>query len=119
MVRTITFTICPDIPGNVIYLTFFVLQPEHEQVNRRDRQPDHPRRGQHRRRFTLGHLHRNSALQNTIVSGTVFNTSGCLTLVFHSNAVGTGVWAAGFQCTTPCEHPTSVAAMPEAIRQPL
>jgi len=106
-----TFTLCPDIPGNVIYLTFFNFNLNTSGPGGTDYLTIHD--GDNTGEITLG-TYSGTGLQNTIVSGTVFNTSGCLTLVFHSNGVGTGVWAAGFQCTTPCEHPTSAAVMSEA-----
>ena len=56
-----------------------------------------------------------TALQNLIVSGTVFNTTGCLTLVFQSNGTGVGNFSAGFQCTVPCQNPSAVATMTESM----
>ncbi|HRH69505.1 MAG TPA: PKD domain-containing protein [Flavobacteriales bacterium] len=106
-----TFTLCPDIPGNVVYLTFFNFNLNTSGPGGTDYLTIYD--GDNTGEITLG-TYSGTSLQNIIVSGTVFNTTGCLTLVFHSNAVGTGVWAAGFQCTTPCEHPTSVAVMSEA-----
>lgn len=107
----ITFTICPDVPGNVIYLTWFVFNlstegPGADNLTIYD--------GDNTGATTLG-TYSGSALQNIVVSGTVFNTTGCLTLVFHSNGTGTGEFAAGFQCTVPCQHPIAEATMPGAI----
>ncbi|MBL7983675.1 MAG: PKD domain-containing protein, partial [Flavobacteriales bacterium] len=108
-----TFTICPDVPGNVIYLTFtnFDLdqsgpQNSWDQLSIFD--------GDNTSALPLGDYTGNS-LQNIIISGTVFNTSGCLTLVFQSNNVGTGVFAASFQCTIPCQNPTASAVMSETV----
>ena len=108
-----TFTICPDVPGNVIYLTFtnFDLdqsgpQNSWDQLSIFD--------GDNTSALPLGDYTGNS-LQNIIISGTVFNTSGCLTLVFQSNSVGTGVFAASFQCTIPCQNPTASAVMSETV----
>ena len=107
--ENITFTICPDVPGNVIYLTWFVFDlstqgPQADALTIYD--------GDQASGTSLG-TYSGSSLQNLIVSGTVFNTTGCLTLVFHSNGSGTGNFAAGFQCTIPCEYPTAVASMSE------
>lgn len=106
-----TFTLCPDIPGNVIYLTFFNFNLNTSGPNPVDNLTIYD--GDNTGALTLG-TYTGTGLQNIIVSGTVLNTTGCLTLVFNSNGNGTGVFAAGFQCTTPCEHPTAVAQMSEA-----
>lgn len=106
-----TFTICPDVPGNVVYLTWFVFNlstqgPNADYLSIYD--------GDNTGATGLGTYH-GSELQNLIVSGTVFNTTGCLTLVFHSNGAGTGNFSCGFQCTTPCEHPIAAAVMSEPV----
>lgn len=108
-----TFTLCPDVPGNVIYLTFsnFALD-QSGAPNTWDNLTIYD--GDNTSALTLG-TYTGSQLQNLIVSGTVFNLTGCLTLVFQSNSVGTGVFAASFQCTIPCEHPTSAAVMSEPV----
>ena len=48
-----------------------------------------------------------------IVHASFANTSGCLTVEFTSNEMGTGVFAAGITCSKPCEPPTAVAVMSE------
>lgn len=48
-----------------------------------------------------------------IVSASFTNTSGCLTVEFFSNEMGTGVFAASIFCTHPCEPPTASAVMSE------
>lgn len=105
-----TFTICPDSPGNVIYLTWFVFDLNTDGPNPLDRLSIYD--GANTGATPLG-TYSGTSLQNLIVSGTVFNTTGCLTLVFQSNGGGTGNFAAGFQCTVPCLNPTSVATMSE------
>ncbi|MFZ1692349.1 MAG: PKD domain-containing protein, partial [Flavobacteriales bacterium] len=45
-----------------------------------------------------------------IVSASFGNPTGCLTLVFTSNATGTGDFAANITCFQPCEPPTAVAS---------
>lgn len=44
-----------------------------------------------------------------IIGASFANTSGCLTLVFTSNDIGTGVFGAAITCYQPCEPPTAVA----------
>ena len=108
-----TFTICPDVPGNVIYLTFLTFnldqsgpQNSWDVLSIFD--------GDNTSALSLGD-YQGTTLQNIIVSGTVFNVTGCLTLVFHSNNVGEGIFAASLQCTIPCEHPTAAAVMSESV----
>jgi gliding motility-associated-like protein len=48
-----------------------------------------------------------------IVSASFDNPSGCLTVHFTSNETGTGVFAAGITCYTPCEPPIASAVMSE------
>ena len=100
------------MPGNVIYLTWFVFNLSTQGPNPATTSP-----------FTTviipakphwAHIPE-SALQDIVVSGTVFNPTGCLTLVFNSNGAGIGNFAAGFQCTIPCQNPFAIATMPEAI----
>ncbi|MDX9751850.1 MAG: PKD domain-containing protein, partial [Flavobacteriales bacterium] len=102
-----TFTICPDQPGNVIYLNWVIFELSTQGPN-----PDNLAiyDGDNTSATFMGSYTGNQ-LQGLIVSGTVFNTSGCLTLVFTSNGSGTGNFAAGFQCTVPCANPTAVASM--------
>ncbi|MBK8499177.1 MAG: gliding motility-associated C-terminal domain-containing protein [Flavobacteriales bacterium] len=106
-----TFTICPDVPGNVIYLTWFVFNLSTAGTND-DNLTIYD--GDNTSALSLG-SYTGTQLQNLIVSGTVFNTTGCLTLVFQSNNTGVGNFSAGFQCTVPCQNPTSVATMTEPV----
>lgn len=105
-----TFTICPDVPGNVVYLTWFVFDLNTDGPAPLDRLNIYD--GDNTSATHLG-SYTGTSLQNLIVSGTVFNTTGCLTLVFQSNGSGTGNFAAGFQCTVPCSNPTASATMSE------
>ncbi len=102
-----TFTICPDQAGNVVYLNWIVFDLSTEGQN-----PDQLAiyDGNSTAATFMG-SYTGTQLQGLIVSGTVFNTTGCLTLVFTSNGSGTGNFAASFQCTVPCEYPTAVATM--------
>ncbi len=107
------FTLCPDVPGNVIYFTFsnFDLDQSGPQ-NSWDNLSIYD--GDNTGATYLG-SYTGDALQNLIVSGSVLNITGCLTLVFQSNSVGTGVWAASFSCTIPCQNPNASAFMSEAV----
>jgi gliding motility-associated-like protein len=109
--ESFTFTICPDIPGNVIYLTWFVFNLSTAGQND-DNLTIYD--GDNTSALSLG-SYTGTGLQNLVVSGTVFNTTGCLTLVFESNGTGVGNFSAGFQCTTPCLNPTASAFMNEPV----
>jgi gliding motility-associated-like protein len=104
-------TICPDVPGNVIYLTWFVFD-----LSTAGNPDDYIAiyDGDNTGATSLG-VYTGQDLQNIIVSGTVFNTTGCLTLEWWSNGTGIGNFSAGFQCTTPCSNPTAVASMSEPV----
>lgn len=52
----------------------------------------------------LGMFEGNS-LQGQVISASAQNSSGCLTVRFNSNAVGTGTFLAGLQCGPPCSAP--------------
>ena len=109
--ENLTFTICPDVPGNVIYLTWFVFDLS-TAGNNDDNLTIFD--GDNTGSTSLG-SYTGSDLQNLVVSGTVFNTTGCLTLVFQSNGQGIGNFSAGFQCTTPCSNPIAAAVMNEPV----
>ncbi len=109
--ETYVFTICPDVPGNVIYLTWFVFDLS-TAGNNDDNLTIYD--GDNTSATSLG-TYTGTDLQNLIVSGTVFNVTGCLTLEWHSNNTGTGNFSCGFSCTTPCEHPLAAAVMSEPV----
>jgi len=107
-----TFTICPDVPGNVIQVDFsaFSLWTS-PNPNSSDRLfiYDGPNVGS----ATLGSYTGNQ-LQGVQVTGTINNPTGCLTFVFQANPNGNtqGIfpgWEAIITCTTPCASPVSAA----------
>ncbi|MFN8698082.1 MAG: PKD domain-containing protein [Flavobacteriales bacterium] len=108
----LTMTICPDNPGDVISLDFvaFALQ-----TNPNGNQSDYLSiyDGDSTGAPSLGDYTGNS-IQGLQVTGTVNNTSGCLTLVFSDNGAP-NTTAPGFEalvsCTTPCAPPTGVSAI--------
>lgn len=105
-----TVVICSDTPGDAISLTWvvFTLSPTG---------PNPPDRiliwdGNSTAETFLGE-YTGASLQGLITSATSFNTSGCLTVQFISNANGTGNFAASITCYTPCERPLAAATMTE------
>ncbi len=105
-----TVTICPDIPGDAISLNwvFFALSQQLPNPLDRIRIWD----GDNTSATFMGE-YTGTALQGLVSSATIYNISGCLTVQFISNAGGTGNFAAGITCYTPCERPTAVATMTE------
>ena len=101
-----TLVLCPDTPGDVVQLTFnaFALQTS-PNANNSDYLSIFD--GNSTAAPTLGDYTGNS-IQGLQVTGTVNNTSGCLTLVFSANGAanaGSPGFEAAIQCTTPCANP--------------
>ena len=105
-----TVTICPDIPGDAISLNwvFFALSTQGPNPLDRILLWD----GDNTSATPLGQ-YTGSQLQGLITSTTNMNATGCITVQFISNGAGTGNFAAGITCYTPCERPTAVATMSE------
>jgi len=105
-----TVTICPDVPGDAITLSWGNVNLSLTGPN----PPDMIRifDGDNTGAASLGN-YTGTELQNINTSATTFNTTGCLTVQFISNANGVGDFAAGIFCYTPCERPTAVATMSE------
>lgn len=105
-----TVVICSDTPGDAISLTWvvFTLSPTGPNPPDRIRIWD----GNSTAETFLGE-YTGTDLQGLITSATSFNTSGCLTVQFISNANGTGNFAASITCYTPCERPMAEASMTE------
>ena len=102
-----TMILCPDVPGDVVQLTFsaFALQTS-QNANNSDYLSIFD--GNSTAGMTLGD-YTGTALQGTQVTGTVNNTSGCLTLVFNTSGAENTTFP-GFEATisttTPCANPT-------------
>ncbi|MBS1581637.1 MAG: gliding motility-associated C-terminal domain-containing protein [Bacteroidetes bacterium] len=110
--ENITATICPDVPGDAISLNFITFNLSTQGPNPIDRLAifDGPSTASPSLGFYTG-----TELQGLVATATAFNTSGCLTVQFTSNANGTGIFAASISCFTPCEPPTAVATMSEPV----
>lgn len=106
-----TVIICPNVPGDGISLNWLIFTLSGAQPN-----PDRIRLwdGDGTDAPYLGEYFGND-LQGLVVSATTFNTSGCLTVQFISNGTGTGNFAAGISCFTPCDRPEAIAVMSEAV----
>lgn len=101
-----THTICPDTPGGAISLNFITFNLSAAGVAPVDFMAIYDGNGTGAP--LLGTWTGNS-LQGQVVSASAGNPTGCLTIVFHSNNTGTGVFAASISCYQPCARPTAVA----------
>ncbi len=105
-----TFTICPDNPGDVIQVEF-VAFALYQSPNPNNSDYLFIYDGDDASATGLG-SYTGNALQGLPVTGTINNTSGCLTFVFQSNPNGSGTfpgWEANVSCTTPCATPTAAS----------
>jgi gliding motility-associated-like protein len=107
-------TICPDIPGDAVNLDFITFNLSNQNTatppgNNADNFCIYD--GNSTSATSLG-CYGGTGLQGLVVSCTSFNTSGCITVEFHSNSAGTGNFAATITCTTPCTRPTAVLTAP-------
>lgn len=110
-----TMTICPDNPGDVVQLTFsaFNLQVSPGQGNS-DYLTIYD--GDNTNANSLGTY--TGVQNNLVVTGSIYNETGCLTIVFSPNGpanVNSPGWSALISCTTPCANPV----MNSAIVNPL
>jgi gliding motility-associated-like protein len=107
---TFTFTLCPDNPGDVISVQFVAFSLfQSPNPNNSDYLAIFD--GDNTGEATLG-SYTGDALQGIPVTGTVVNTTGCMTFVFTSGANSPGNfpgWEALISCTTPCDNPTAAS----------
>jgi hypothetical protein len=107
-----TFTICPDVPGDVVQVNFSAFQLQTSpNPNNSDYLIIYD--GNSTAAAQLG-AYTGNTLQGLAVTGTINNTSGCLTFVFVCNTGNTQNmpgWNAQISCTTPCDSPISSATI--------
>ena len=113
-----TFTICSNEPGDVVSVIFnafaLFVSPN---PNNSDYLTIYD--GDDATANSLG-SYTGTTLQGLPVTGTINNTSGCLTFVFNSNPNGGGNfpgWEASIDCTTPCAPPTSASEIVDPVPQ--
>ncbi len=103
-------TICPGTPGDIISIVFNLFQlsttddnpaPNITNVDYMDVYD-----GASTASPTLG-TYTGSQLQGVVINATALNPSGCITLRFRSNSVGTGMFSASDTCETPCSSPVA------------
>lgn len=105
--ESIVITICPDTPGEIISIVFnlFALDPTNtgtQQNPNIDFMAVYD--GTSTAANTLG-TYTGTQLQGVVIEATILNPSGCITLEFYSNSVGTGQFTASVSCETPCADP--------------
>ncbi len=101
-----TYTLCPDVAGGAISLNFITFNLSLAGAAPVDGMTIHD--GNSTAAPVLG-TWTGSGLQGQVVSASSGNTSGCLTVVFHSNNTGTGSFAATISCYQPCIRPIAAA----------
>lgn len=108
--ETVVITICPDTPGDIISIVFNLFQlstsddnpaPNITNVDYMDVYD-----GNSTASPTLG-TYSGNQLQGVVIMATALNPSGCITLRFRSNTIGTGMFTASATCETPCATPTA------------
>lgn len=103
-----TITLCPDTPGEIISVTFnlFSLNTQDDNPAPNVTNVDYMSvyDGTTTSANTLG-TYSGNQLQGVVIQATTLNPSGCITLTFTSNTVGTGMFTASVSCETPCNDP--------------
>jgi len=108
--ENVTITICPGTPGDIISVVFNLFSlsttddnpaPNITNVDYMDVYD-----GNSTAAPTLG-TYTGNQLQGVVINATALNTSGCITIRFRSNSVGTGMFTASATCETPCATPTA------------
>lgn len=103
-----TITICPDTPGDIIAVVFnfFNLNTTDDNPAPNVTNVDYMTvyDGDNTSANTLG-TYTGNQLQGVVIQATPLNPTGCLTLTFTSNTVGTGNFTASATCETPCNDP--------------
>ncbi|MDZ4823050.1 MAG: PKD domain-containing protein [Flavobacteriales bacterium] len=105
-----TFTICPDIPGDVIQIEFVAFQLQTGGTfNASDWFTIYD--GDDTSAPQLG-TYTGNDLQGLPVTATVNNTTGCLTFAFQDNGADNMTmpgWEGLISCTTPCDNPVAAS----------
>lgn len=106
--ENITITICPDTPGEIISIVFNLfaldLTDDNPAPNITNVDVMSVYDGTSTAANTLG-TYSGNQLQGVVIEATALNPTGCLTLQFSSNTIGTGMFTASVSCETPCNDP--------------
>jgi gliding motility-associated-like protein len=102
--QSVTFTLCPATEGDVVSIDFTVCNLNQQgnpddQISLWD--------GDNTSETSLG-SYTGTELQGLIVTASIYNLTGCLTIRLTTNNVGLGNVLGGVSCDTPCDRPTAV-----------
>jgi gliding motility-associated-like protein len=106
---TITYTICPDNPGDAIQVDFIIFDLQQNAVNPNNSHYLTIYQGDAATGTPASYT--GSQLQGLSFAGNTSNLTGCLTFVFQAptaNNSEAGGWAAQVTCVTPCDPPTQM-----------
>ena len=117
--ENIVITLCPDNPDDIINIHFtnFTLNTQSDSGN--PQQPNVDYMDIYDGPTTAGtHMgtYQGTQLFNVNIQPTELNPTGCITLRFRSNSVGTGSFGAAVTCSSPCLNPISQAMILDAPR---
>lgn len=122
--ETTVITICPDTPGEIISVVFNLfsldLTDDNPAPNITNVDVMNVYDGTSTAANSLGSYTGNQ-LQGVVIEATVLNPTGCITLEFISNTIGTGMFTASVSCETPCNDPQAGGVIvngitPDSIR---
>ncbi|PHR32782.1 MAG: hypothetical protein COA38_06135 [Fluviicola sp.] len=106
--ENVTITICPDTPGEIISIVFNLfaldLTDDNPAPNITNVDVMSVYDGTSTAANTLG-TYSGTQLQGVVIEATVLNPTGCITLQFTSNTIGSGMFTASVSCETPCNNP--------------
>lgn len=106
--ENVTITICPDTPGEIISIVFNLfalnLTDDNPAPNITNVDVMNVYDGTSTAANSLG-TYSGNQLQGVVIEATALNPTGCLTLQFVSNSIGTGMFTASVSCETPCNDP--------------
>jgi gliding motility-associated-like protein len=105
-----TITVCPDTPGDYITVVFNLfdlsLSDDNPAPNQTNVDYMFVYDGTSTAANSLGN-YSGTELQGVVIQSTPQNATGCLTLRFVSNTIGTGMFSASVLCETPCNDPVA------------
>ncbi|MBI1837919.1 MAG: gliding motility-associated C-terminal domain-containing protein [Flavobacteriia bacterium] len=114
----VVITFCPSTPGDQISITFntFALSMADDNPAPNVENVDYMYvyDGNSTAANTLGN-YKNNELLGVVIQATPQNLTGCITLRFTSNTIGTGMFSASVSCSTPCDDPVAAAKILNGI----
>lgn len=117
--QTVVVTLCPNNPDDIInvHFTSFNLSTQSDSGNPQQPNVDYMDiyDGQDMTGAHMG-TYQGTQLFNVNIQPTELNPTGCITIRFRSNTVGTGSFGAAVTCSSPCINPISQAIIQNAPR---